>query len=67
MAVYLTTKCPYCGYILEDRTGYPKELIGSPFETCPSCKRQYKTGKNFWKNMDIGEHQFQSGNVNVEK
>ena len=55
MATYRTTKCPYCGFILEDSTIYAKELIGPPLETCPSCKRQYKTGMKYWKDMDGGE------------
>ena len=55
MARYRTTKCPYCGYILENMSIHAKELIGNPLETCPSCQRQYRTGMKYWKDMNGGE------------
>ena len=55
MARYRTTKCPYCGYILESMSISAKELIGKPLETCPSCQKQYRTGMKYWKDMNGGE------------
>ena len=55
MALYITTKCPYCGATLEARrhTGLNDvELdIGNPVEVCGSCGRPYRTGLTYWAVM----------------
>lgn len=50
-----TTKCPYCGYWLEDRVPYAKESIGPPAMRCPSCDHPLKTGMKYWPDMSDGE------------
>ncbi len=53
--LYRTTKCPYCGYKLEDRVVYAKSLIGPPLSTCPACQKIFKTGMKYWASMSIME------------
>jgi len=52
---YRTTKCPFCGFKLEDRATYAKELIGPPVAKCPSCHHPIKTGMKYWPAMSGGE------------
>ena len=58
MATYRTTKCPNCGYEIEDRVPTARELIGHPVEACPRCKNLYRTGKKYWKDMSTKERLF---------
>ena len=58
MATYRTTKCPYCGYKIQDRVLTAKELIGHPIAACPSCKNVYRTGKKYWRDMNTKERVF---------
>lgn len=55
MATYRTTKCPYCGFVLQFMSRSGKRRIGPPTKTCPSCNKQYKTGMKYWKDMDGNE------------
>ena len=52
---YRTTKCPYCGFKVEDRATHAKELIGPPLAMCPSCHHPIKTGMKYWPDMAGGE------------
>lgn len=55
MAVYRSSKCPYCKYQLEfmERTGWNDfgRDIGHPFQNCPNCQKPYKTGMDYWDNL----------------
>ena len=55
MAVYRTSKCPYCKTTLQFRkrtywNDYTQDL-GDPIAHCPTCKKPYKTGKERWNKM----------------
>ena len=55
MAVYRTSKCPYCKTTLNYRkrtywNDYTQD-IGDPIAYCPTCKKPYKTGKEKWRKM----------------
>jgi hypothetical protein len=55
MAVYRTSKCPYCKTTLQYRkrtywNDYTQDL-GDPIDYCPTCKKPYKTGKERWSKM----------------
>jgi len=52
---YRTTKCPFCGYKLEDQVSSAKELIGPPLVKCPSCHHLIKTGMKYWKDFSSNE------------
>ncbi len=42
MAVYRTTKCPYCKRVIEaNKKEYSNSYFGSPFKVCPHCQRVY--------------------------
>lgn len=56
MAVYRTSKCPYCKTTLQYRkrtywNDYTND-IGDPIAYCPTCKKPYKTGKEWWSKMN---------------
>ena len=52
---YRTSKCPYCGYILEYHAHTVKDEIGPPELPCPSCKNYYRTGAKYWSDFSSSE------------
>jgi len=52
---YRTTKCPYCGNVIEDNVAYAKEKIGPPISQCPECGNSYATGMKYWQDMTGSE------------
>lgn len=58
MVVYRTTRCPHCGYLIENMTIKPKEDIGPPTALCPGCGSPYRTGMQYWRDMSGSERVF---------
>jgi len=52
---YRTSKCPYCGFILENNVNTVKDNIGPPELPCPSCKNLYRTGAKYWADFTSSE------------
>ena len=57
MLAYKTTRCPYCKAKIEVMKPYGVNDygndLGEPYGNCPSCGKQYKTGKQGWGQMNI--------------
>jgi hypothetical protein len=54
--LYKFSKCPYCGASIDSfkQTGLNdmSEDVGSPTAMCMSCFKSYKTGRQYWSEMD---------------
>lgn len=48
MAIYVTKKCPYCGYTYQFHQSGDQRKYGCPYQTCLRC------GKSYW-DTDIKE------------
>lgn len=51
--IYISTRCPSCGYLLSNDFILAKQTLGPPTLNCPSCENEYSTGMKFWADMNI--------------